>query len=566
MGLENSIIEDILVELPYISDEQIAEIRQQAETAGLSLQQAVLASDLMYETDLLKAVARKLGIGWTTLPVSELNKQLMQQLDGRLAAAYRMILFDGDDHIKHVAMVNPNDAEALAFLKNYHPGQLKIYLTSESALLRALDQYDARIRQVDGSVESKISSVGTAKQALTRILEYAVNHNASAIHVEPQTSCLRVRYRIDGRLKNATKLPTYLLLTLAKEIKRLACLDIYQHKTAQHGHFRLEINSKSFLFNVSIVPTVAGQKIAIKVVNQTGEIPSLAELGFFGRNLNQLSQALAEPDGLILFCGFNHSGKTSSVYSCLELLRRGNLNIATVEESVKRQIDGINQFQLDQQVGLDFSAAINILKRQDLDVLMIDGIRARQVAELALEVVASGRLVLAGSYAATACEGIRQLLDMGLPPHLLAAKLKLVVGQRLARRLVADKAESYLPNKQELNQITTSLGITPKSRWLEIEKQVTDVATELGLAAPPQKLSFYRPKETAKTSAYKGSISLNQVLVVDQKMRQAIVADASLTKLRTTAQQTGMLPLADDGLIKASLGLTSVEEVLRVVE
>ena len=564
MGLENSIVEDILIELPYISDEQVASVRKQVEQTGQSWHQTTLSSELMHEADLLKAGARKLGIGWTTLPLEKLNQQLMHQLDKRLATVYRMIMFDGDEQVRHVAMVNPSDIDALAFLKHHRPGKLKIYLTSESAILRALDQYDSQFRQINQLTEQKISSTKTAQQTLTRILEHAVTNNASDIHIEPQTSCLQVRYRIDGQLKNTSKLPSHVLLTLAREVKHLASLDVYQHRTAQHGQFSLEVDCRPYLFNVSIIPTVAGQKIALKVISQGGKLPSLAELGFLGDNLKQLSQILAEPDGLILFCGFNRCGKTSSIYSCLELLKQANLNIATVEESAKRRLDGISQLQLNHQTGLDHISAINILNHQDLDVMMIDGIRTRTVAELVVEVATSGRLVLAGVYAPDVCSGIKQLLDMGIPPYLLASKLRAVVGQRLVRQLVPDKAESYSPSKQELSQISRYLNLSAKNSWTTITRQTAKLATELKLTGW-QELKLHRPKKTAQTSAYKSSLNLNEVLIINQKMREAIVAEAEMTKLQVAAHQANMTSLAHDGLIKASLGLTSIEEVLRVL-
>ena len=564
MGLDNSLVEDLLTDLPYISDRQIAKVRQTAKASNQSWHQIILETGLVSEADLLKSAASRLKIGWTSLPLSRLDMSLVSQIHQRVAEAYQMILFDINNRTKHIAMVNPTDLEALEFLQAHHPGPLKIYLTSQGAFLRVLDKYNTRIKptaKLPKATETKIKSA--AGSPLMKLLAQAVNQAASDIHIEPLSQHLQIRLRVDGLLKRVNKFPLHLAVGLTKELKTLSDIPLAPAVVAEHGRFELDINDQHCLFYVSLVPTLAGEKIAIKVTSQTAKLPTLSQLGFLGPNLKQVKDSLASASGLILFTGPNHAGKTTSLYSSLSLLAQGNLTIGTIEDPVKQRLEGINQLQVNRQTGMDFVSGIHALEQQDLDVMMIGSIRSSQVANLALQVASSGKLVLANLHAQDSLAGIRQLLDMDVPSYLLAANLRLVVGQRLVRRLSPRQLQAYQPTKSQLSQLKVDLKLTANNPWAEINQLAIELATDLD-QTPSKDFSFYKSTNRSRTLGFKGSLNLNQVLSINPDVQATIAAGANRQQLEAVANKNGYQPLAVDGLAKARLGLTTIEEVLRV--
>ena len=563
MGIDDSLIEDLLVGLAYINDSQIDKVRQQAVETGRGWHEIVLDEGLVSEADLLKATAKKLGVGWTSLPSAEVDLKAVRQISRRLAELYQLVVFGTDGSSWRVAMANPRDIEALDLLQHHQPGQHKIYLTNQAAILKVLDKAEAKLKPAPARSDLSRLSAPKSRPPIEQILSQALAKQASDIHLEPLDNHLLIRFRINGLLKVASKLPLQLLAGLNSDLKRLAGLDVKLNHVAQHGYFGLAVDGQHCLFQVSLVPTLAGEKAAIKIMPQAKDLPSLKGLGFLTKSRQRLTDGLAEAGGLILVGGPSRAGKTTSLYSYLKLLEKGNLNIGTIEEPVKRRLSGIHQLQVNHQTGLDLVGGIQALMHQDLDVLMISSLPSRQVAELAVQAAGTGKLVLAGCHAQSAVASIRQLLDMGLPGYLLASNLRLVVNQRLVRTLVKPKA--YQPSQKQLNQIAAELDLaTPaKSYWTGLEKLAGQLSQDLDLSLSSS-FSFYKP-ESDQLAAYGASLNLNEVLTIDAQLRAAIGAEADRSSLEKLAGAADFVPLAQDGLAKARLGLTSVEEVLRVV-
>lgn len=416
-----------------------------------------------------------------------------------------------------------------------------------------------------------------AAETLSLVIEQAARANASDIHIEPRDGHILIRYRIDGLLKEARRLPDDIHESLIKRVKKLSHLKINERRLPQDGKFKIQVGNDVYDLRASTLPIREGEKVVLRARLESSKPASLKDLGFWGYALKTLSGAIAQPHGIVVVAGPAGSGKSASLFSLVSLLNKPSVNISTIEDPIEYKIAGANQTEISPNSDLTMASGLRSLLLQDPNIIMVGKMRDRETADLAVQAAMSGRLIFAALFTnGNAAATINLMLHMGVEPFLVASTIRSVVGQRLARRLCDDCKESYRPDEAETKLINKAF-CASKNFSIKLIHDKEKEALEAGigkadadLSVSPSRINrLWRPAsngcERCGHSGYKGRVGLNEVLSSSQTLQKLIVAGASSDQLEAQALKDGMIPLKIDGLIKALRGLTSVEEVLRVV-
>lgn len=416
----------------------------------------------------------------------------------------------------------------------------------------------------------ELSGDSPIDKAVSLLLEGAVRAGATAIHIEPREELVQIRYRIDGGLRETSKLPRNALSALISRIKALSNLKIDERRVPQEGRFRVPVNDKPYVMYVSILPVADGEKVVMRLLDQSGNIPKLEELGYWGQGLASANQAVVQLHGLVLVTGPTGSGKSTTLYSALNTLNNPTVNISTIEDLIECHIGGINQAQVNLKAGMTFATGLRALLRQDPNIIMVGEISERETANLAVRVASSGHVVFSTLYTNNAAAGLTRLHDMGVEPFLIAATVRAMIGQRLVRRLCEACKQPYKPDGQELKLF----GITGRAqigRLHELERQ----ALKEGIGTKNPELAtksnsvikLWRANgkgcEGCDHTGYKGRTGIYEVLPISQTVQRLLVSHATSVAIQDQAVKEGMVTMQIDGLIKALRGQTSIEEVLR---
>ncbi|MCA9347911.1 type II/IV secretion system protein, partial [Candidatus Saccharibacteria bacterium] len=418
-------------------------------------------------------------------------------------------------------------------------------------------------------------------QTVNLIIEYAVKSGASDIHIEPRESYVSVRYRIDGVLKETNKLPKKVILPLVSRIKILSNLKIDERRAPQDGRFKISSNGQMYALRVSTLPIVDGEKIVMRILNETNKALSLEELGYWGRSLEDINHAILQPHGMILVTGPTGSGKSTSLFSVLSMINNPGVNISTVEDPVEYKIPGANQTQVNPVAGMTFVNGLRALLRQDPNVIMVGEIRDGETASLGVQAALTGHLVFSTLHTNNAATTLPRLLDMGIEPFLIASTVRVVVGQRLLRRLCLECRKFETPTKEEINQIKDTFALTTSDSFKKIHaleisaleggigksNQGKQPSDELSTSASSiNRLWKHSDKgcEACNHTGYKGRIGIYEVLRNSEPIQKLIVANATSEAINQEAIREGMVTMQLDGFIKALRGQTTIEEILRV--
>ncbi|HET7060222.1 MAG TPA: GspE/PulE family protein [Candidatus Saccharimonadales bacterium] len=597
MRIDDSLLEKFLLDGKRASQEKIAGLRQQAADEKKPLQDLVLQNNLLSEKDLTKLYADEIEVPFVELNPQEIKHDAMQLLPERIARQYNAIVFDTDKSgIKLVAMEDPDDIQALNFLHKQLGSNLKIYITPRSQLQTALDQYRDNISseltkviaddtdaEDSGDIdEQDVAEDSPIAQTVNIIIEYGVKAGASDIHIEPRENDVVVRYRIDGLLREANKLPRKLLGALISRIKILSNLKIDEHRAPQDGRFKVNFNGQVYALRVSTLPILDGEKVAIRLLNESSKPASFTELGFWGAALEDLQHAIVQPHGMVLVTGPTGSGKSTTLFSVLTSLNTPNVNISTVEDPIEYHIVGANQTQVNPVAGMTFGSGLRALLRQDPNIIMVGEIRDKETADLAVQAALTGHLVFSTLHTNNAATCLPRLLDMGVEPFLIASTVRVIIAQRLVRRLCGDCRESFTPDTTSLKQLDKSFRLSDNGGFEKLHK-LEESALQGGIGkataagnAEADKLSstestitrLWRPHdggcENCNHSGYKGRIGIYEVLNNSENIQKMIVGSSTSEDIQRTAIASGMITMHLDGLVKALRGQTSVEEVLRV--
>jgi type IV pilus assembly protein PilB len=582
MRISEKTVEELLKKSGLADDTKLAALKEQSLSGHVSLQEVAISSNTVGETDLTKLYATEIGVPFVEMNPKELDREVLHQIPEHIAKLYGMVVFEGgeDTPEKMVAMEDPDDLQAIDVLHKLFGKAIHIHMAPKQNILAAIDQYRGNLSgeiiktinqdesDTEGEEELKeedIAEDSPVAQTVNLILEYAIKSGASDIHIEPRDKNVQVRYRIDGVLKEANKLPKRTMNAVVSRIKILSNLKIDERRAPQDGRFKITLNRRIFAFRVSTLPIADGEKVVMRILDESSEPLSMLQLGFWGLALNRINDAATQPHGMILVTGPTGSGKSTTLHSVLHILNRPEVNISTIEDPVEYKLEGVNQTQVNPVAGMTFAAGLRALLRQDPNVIMVGEIRDGETAGLGVQAALTGHLVFSTLHTNNAATCLPRLLDMGIEPFLIASVVRAVIGQRLVRRLVVDECEPYEPSADEKKELERVFGLKNEADWANILKLVNDAQAEFGKPVTT-KLTLYRPKKDLPTGStgYKGRMGVYEVLYNSTDIQKLIVANGTSEEIQNLAMKEGMVTMQLDGLIKAALGMTTIEEILRV--
>jgi len=597
MHISDSLIEDLLVKSELVSKDRLAELRGQEASEKKTLQEITIDSGTVSEKDLTKLYGAEIDVPFTELNVKDIKPEVLQILPERIARQYNAVVFSVDENdTKLVAMTDPDDVQALNFLQKQLSNNMRVYIATETQMQVALEAYrtdvggeltkvissDAASSALEEFNDENVSQQDLAEdspiaQTVNLIVEYGVKNGASDIHIEPRENFVVVRYRIDGLLREANKLPRKALGALVSRIKILADLKIDEHRAPQDGRFKISLGSATYALRVSTLPIVDGEKVVMRILNESSKPATFTELGFWGQGLRTLQLAVTQPHGMVLVTGPTGSGKSTTLFSTLSMLNTPNVNISTVEDPVEYRIQGVNQTQVNPLAGMTFESGLRALLRQDPNIIMVGEMRDKQTADLGVQAALTGHLVFSTLHTNNAATCLPRLLDMGVEPFLIASTVRAVVGQRLVRRLCGSCRETYEPDHATLEQLEKTFhfdAVGGHKKLHELEQQAIDDGigkdkdkSELSTSATAITRLFKAHDdgcEVCNHTGYKGRIGIYEVLQNETNIQTLIVGNTTSEKLNQAAIDGGMLTMQLDGFIKALRGQTTIEEILRV--
>lgn len=590
MRISDSIIEKLLERSGVATKEQRETLQEESLRSRRPLQNLVIQNGVMTERALTEAYAEEIGIPFIDLIPTDIDRSVLAKVPERVARQYNVILFKvDDDGTAHLAMDDPDDIQAVNFLQKEIGQNIKIYIATHDNILTCLENYRGDMNeelkevidiqssdtaQTQAVAESDIAEDSPIAQTINLLLEYAIRSNASDIHIEPREDYVQVRYRIDGVLKEVNRLPQSVEGALVSRVKILANLKIDEHRVPQDGRFKIKVGGKQFALRVSTLPIADGEKIVMRILDESNRAVSLVDLGYWGKSLATINEAITQPDGMVLVTGPTGSGKSTSLFSILTTLNTPAVNISTIEDPVEYKIPGVNQTQTNSKAGMTFASGLRALLRQDPNIIMVGEIRDGETADLGVQAALTGHLVFSTLHTNNAATCLPRLLDMGIEPFLIASTVKAVVGQRLVRRLCSVCRQSYTPEKDEIDALVRLFNLKGEQSINYIhELESSAIKQQVGGDTPAgtsettiQTLWRASPEgcEECNHTGYRGRIGIYEVLGSSVPVQKLIMANATSNDLQDQAIKEGMITMQTDGLVKSLRGNTTVEEVLRV--
>jgi len=548
---DNQVFDNLLIEAK----------RMGQNVADLLISQGIITSDYFYNL-----VAQYFSVEMVNLGNRPIEENILRGLSEELARQKRVVIFAKEsDGTLDVAMEDPSDLETIEFLKKHLKLNIKPFLTSPADLNRGFSLYGRHLTEdfkkiieenIQVTLRKKIGSVEEAAKdvpivAITdNLLSYAVSLRASDIHIEILENSILIRYRIDGILHEIIRVPKEVHPAIVARIKLLGGLKIDEHLKPQDGRFRYKIGPDLIDIRVAIIPVFYGEKVEMRLLPSTQRPLSLEELGILGDTRKIIEENIKKTYGMVLICGPTGSGKTTTLYSILNILNRPEVNIVTIEDPIEYDIKYINQTQINPLAGITFANGLRAILRQDPNIIMVGEIRDEETAEISVHSALTGHLLLSSLHTNDAATAIPRLTDMKIAPFLVAAVLNVSLAQRLVRKICLDCIESY-PAGSALIEF--------------LEKQLKEINPDSKLK-PPKFLYRGRGCSACGQTGYRGRIGIFEILNIDEELRKLIInPDFSLDNLNNLAKKRGMITMFEDGLRKAATGITTIEEVLRVI-
>jgi type IV pilus assembly protein PilB len=569
-----------MLDANLIEEIQFDEALGKAERENKKIEDILVNEELIKQDDLIKIEAYILGIPYVALEEEIIAPEILKIIPEPIARTHNIVSFRKKGDNLEVAMLDPEDMKTIEFLKKKIDLKILPRLTNEKSIKNVLSQYQESLRMEFGKIIKKetdelkiISKKGEMengkneleKQAeelsivkiIDTLLKHAILQRASDIHIEPAKKEVLIRYRIDGILHDAMILPITTESGIVARIKVLSNLKIDERRLPQDGRFKVEAENYKYSCRVSILPVFNGEKIVIRLLSETAEGFTLEALGMRGETLERIHRALKKPVGMILITGPTGSGKTTTLYSMMEILNEPAVNISTIEDPIEYRMPRINQTQVNPKIGLTFAAGLRSLLRQDPNILMVGEIRDKETASLAVNAALTGHLVLSTLHTNSAAGAIPRLIDMRVEPFLLSSTLDVILAQRLVRKLTEEK-KLYKLNQEEIENFSKYCNLEKIEKIL-IEEKILKKEGHL------QDINFYRPQPSKKTpEGYKGRIGIFETIAISESIKRLIQKEADSDEIQERARMEGMRLMIEDGFVKAAQGLTSLEEVFRV--
>jgi type IV pilus assembly protein PilB len=592
MRIPDVTMEKLLVRSGVATAEQVDTLKEEGARLQRPIQDLAIQNEIVDEKTLAKAFSEYAQVPYIELDSHDIPTDVLNKIPERIARQYNAILFKIDaDGLCHLAMDDPDDVQAVNFIEKEIGTNTKIYITTHGNIIAALEAYRGNVDQelnevidiqrADNTENETVSEQDVAEdspiaQTVNLLLEYAIRSHASDVHIEPREGFVQIRYRIDGVLKEVNRLPRNVLSALVSRIKILSNLKIDERRVPQDGRFKIKVGGKQYALRVSTIPVADGEKTVMRILDESNQAVSLESLGYWGKSLKAFNDALTESNGMILITGPTGSGKSTSLFSALTILNTPDVNISTVEDPVEYKIPGVNQTQTNTKAGMTFANGLRALLRQDPNIIMIGEIRDSETADLGVQAALTGHLVFSTLHTNDAATCLPRLLDMGIEPFLIASIVRVVVGQRLVRRLRHETRQSYQPTEEEKQMIIRMFNLKPGQNFSyihELEKQAAaeGVGGDTPLSTDEKGINAlwrnnHDDNEDGALNGYKGRMGIYEVLTNSVPIQKLIVANATSNDIREKSIEEGMVTMQTDGLIKALRGETTIEEVIRVTK
>jgi type IV pilus assembly protein PilB len=580
MRIQDGQLKRFILDAGLITKSDIANVEKIAKDEERTLSEALISHGHMTDDDMRRIESYVLGIPFVSLKDVKIEFEVLTLIPEPVARTHNIIAYKKSEDTLEVAMLDTADLPAIDFIKKKVGLKIQPRLTDTESMRFALRQYQKTLKDEFGDLIMKdaaelkvLSEEGSevsekelkqmaedlpVVRIVDTLLRHAIIQGASDIHIEPMEEEVLVRYRIDGILSDAMKLPKMASDSLVARIKVLSNLKLDQKRLPQDGRFKMEMDGQKVAFRVSMLPVFYGEKVVMRLLRENRSGFSLEGIGFHGSTLERIHRATRATTGIILVTGPTGSGKSTSLYTVLDILNTPEVNISTIEDPIEYQMPRVNQSQVKPDIGFTFAAGLRSLMRQDPDVIMVGEIRDQETASLAINAALTGHLVLATIHTNSASGTIARLVDMGAEEFLLVSTLRVAIGQRLVRKLSDDKLP-YTLTKSEKSELEEKVDLDLVLKNLVEEGIVKKDATW-------NDIPFYHPKEKGMTEdGYKGRMGIHEVLEMSSTLKEMIMAGKTGDEVNTQARKEGMLTMIEDGIFKAAQGMTSIEEVLRVI-
>lgn len=590
MRISDDTLSTLLIRNDIASESQLTSLKEEASRTDRSLQTQVLESKLLSERDLTKLFADYADIPFIEIDPRDIPTDTLNKIPERIARQYNAVVFNIDETgVVHLAMDDPDDVQAVSFIEKEIGTNTKIYVAPQENILLCLENYRGDVnqelndvidiqREDDGTAqqvsEADVAENSPIAQTVNLLLEFAIRSQASDIHIEPRESFVQIRYRVDGVLKEVNQLPRNVLGALVSRIKILANLKIDERRVPQDGRFKIKVAGKQYALRVSTLPIADGEKVVMRILDESNQAVTLQELGYWGHSLQVITEAIAEPNGMILITGPTGSGKSTSLFSVLTMLNKPDVNISTIEDPVEYKIPGVNQTQTNSKAGMTFATGLRALLRQDPNIIMVGEIRDGETANLGVQAALTGHLVFSTLHTNNAATCLPRLLDMGIEPFLIASTVKAVVGQRLVRRLCMACRVKHTPSQEEIAEVIELFNFAPGTPFgaihaLCVTAQSQGVGADTEPGTTEQTITHLWNQnpdgcEECNHTGYKGRIGIYEVLGNTTNIQKLIVTNATSSQIQEQAILEGMTTMQADGLVKMLRGNTTLDEVLRV--
>lgn len=576
-------LKDFLLGAGLITEAQLEASIKKAKKIGKKIDDILILDGFISQEELTKIRAYILGIPFVNLEKEKVSYDVLKIIPEPIAKTHNIIAFRKEGQKLEVAMLDPIDLKTIEFIKKKANLTILPCLTTEESIKNVLKQYQKTLEAEFGEfikkdigdiqiAKSKKEILGKTKlrkvaeelpvvRIVDTLIKHAILQKSSDIHIEPTEKEVIVRYRIDGILRDAMTLPKQTSLGVVARIKILSNLKLDESRLPQDGRFKMETKDYKYSIRVSVLPVFDGEKIVMRLLPETAKTFSLEELGLKEKALERVQENLKKSVGMILVTGPTGCGKTTTLYTMMEILNLPGVNISTIEDPIEYRMPRINQTQVNPKIGLTFASGLRSLVRQDPDVIMVGEIRDSETASLAVNAALTGHLVLSTLHTNSAAGAIPRLIDMKVEPFLLSSTLNIILAQRLVRHFCQEK-EEYKLSKSEIEALKKSCDL---NNLLEVSKE--DRLIRLGQKSNLEDINFYRPKASKECpDGYRGRIGIFEVLNVTETIKELIIKKASTDEIQKRARKEGMLTMLEDGFMKAYQGITSLEEVLRVTK
>lgn len=586
-------VEETLVKDGVLTKEKLAELKAAAEKESTPLLSFLVTGGHVSDEAMTKTIAHVTKVPYVNLSNAHIDPDVLDLLPQDVAERYMAVPLGEMQNRLVVAMLDADNVQAVDFLSNKIGRPLKVYAASESGIRQVLHQYQVNIsQQVVGEITGVNPDANTAvnaekaaqqielndsskniktivqdspiSKALSTILEFAAKNNASDVHIEPLQDSLKIRCRIDGILREILRLPKTTEPPLVSRIKILANLKIDEHRIPQDGEFSINVGGHAIDLRIAISPVVWGEQVVIRLLDKSGTSLKLEDMGYAGRALRTIREGIKGTSGMILTSGPTGSGKSTSLYALLQEVKSDAINIVTLEDPVEYKMDGINQIQVNADVGLTFASGLRSILRQDPDVIMVGEIRDRETAELAVQAALTGHLVFSTLHTNSAAGILPRLLDMDIEPFLIASTVRTVIGQRLVRR-IGSNSENYETDKVETEAIKHTVGhLLPKTKD-DVAKVSEDLGYETLPTSTQNAYTLHKGIDSPSSpGGYKGRMGIYEVFNISPEIQDLILKRATSAEIQELAIKQGMVTMREDGYLKALSGRTTLTEINRV--